>query len=127
MKVIISKDENGYLNSLLDGPGLFIEGGIEVDLTEDEIKDIKKNLTSYFYLDGVVILDSEKKKFEDLDSQLNQLRKERETQCFPYINRGNLWYDSLTESQVEELKVWYNNWLDVTETLIVPENPNWLK
>jgi hypothetical protein len=41
-------------------------------------------------------------------------------------NRGQLWHASLTAEQVLELTTWYNAWLDVTDTLIVPDKPNWL-
>lgn len=54
------------------------------------------------------------------------LRHLRNIECFMIINRGSLWYDTLTDSQKEELKVWYKAWLDVTETKIVPEKPKWL-
>lgn len=57
----------------------------------------------------------------------NEFRKKRIEECFTIINRGQLWYDSLTHSQKEELKIWYQLWLDVTETLIEPQKPNWLK
>lgn len=60
-------------------------------------------------------------------SKLYELRDAREQECFSVINRGGLWYDTLTDEQKEELKVWYKAWLDVTETKIVPEKPNWLK
>lgn len=57
---------------------------------------------------------------------IDNLRAERKTECFSIVNRGKLWYDSLTEEQLQELKVWYQAWLDVTETLQVPEQPKWL-
>lgn len=57
---------------------------------------------------------------------LNELRVEREVQCFQVINRGQLWYDNLTDTQKQELKVWYNAWLDVTETRVIPTKPKWL-
>lgn len=47
--------------------------------------------------------------------------------CFPVINRGQLWYNNLTDEQKEELSKWYNDWLNVTETLIEPKMPEWLK
>jgi len=53
------------------------------------------------------------------------LRKEREF-VFKIINRGKLWYDSLTPEQLQELKVWYEAWLNVTNTLVRPEKPSWL-
>ena len=54
------------------------------------------------------------------------LREQREKVCFPIINRGKLWYDCLTPMQLGELKQWYWEWLDVTETLTVPIAPSWL-
>lgn len=56
----------------------------------------------------------------------NNLRAKRETECFPIINRGQLWYDTLAKQQIVELKEWYIAWLDVTDTLIIPNKPNWL-
>ena len=56
----------------------------------------------------------------------NELRKAREKECFPIINRGKLWYDCLTPLQLGELKAWYWAWLNVTETLIMPVKPTWL-
>ena len=57
---------------------------------------------------------------------LDVLRKKREEICFPIINRGKLWYDSLSSEQYQELKDWYKKWLNVTETNIIPETPKWL-
>lgn len=57
---------------------------------------------------------------------LDILRKKREEICFPIINRGKLWYDSLSSEQYQELKDWYKKWLNVTETNIIPETPKWL-
>ena len=54
------------------------------------------------------------------------LRARRENECFSIINRGQLWYAGLTTSQIEELQTWYADWLDVTETKIIPEKPTWL-
>ena len=54
------------------------------------------------------------------------LRRQRDAECFHYINRGQLWYDSLTDEQYDELQKWYADWLDVTETMIAPTKPLWL-
>lgn len=59
-------------------------------------------------------------------ANLNALRYERLNTCFSIINRGKLWYDSLTPQQLEELKEWYEKWLNVTETLVIPTKPAWL-
>lgn len=55
------------------------------------------------------------------------LRHLREIYCFSVINRGKLWYDNLTEEQTLELDKWYKDWLNVTETKVIPEKPEWIK
>lgn len=57
---------------------------------------------------------------------LDDLRARREIECFPLINRGQLWYKTLSEEQVSELQTWYQSWLDITETLTFPQKPTWL-
>ena len=61
------------------------------------------------------------------EQELEELRQQREVECFSVINRGQLWYNTLTAKQFDELQVWYKAWLDVTETKIIPEKPTWLK
>lgn len=62
------------------------------------------------------------------DTQIiTDLRMRREYECFPYINRGSLWYDTLTAEQKAEFQTWYQAWLNATETLIAPTKPEWLK
>ena len=60
------------------------------------------------------------------DERLLVFREQRKNECFPIINRGKLWYDCLTSEQLAELKKWYHDWLNVTETLIIPIKPEWL-
>lgn len=57
---------------------------------------------------------------------IEDLRRQREYECFPYINRGSLWYNTLTESQKSEFQEWYASWLNVTNTFIAPKKPEWL-
>ena len=56
------------------------------------------------------------------------LRERREVECFPYVNRGELWYEVYvnTEEKKVEFKQWYLDWLAVTETLVAPDKPEWL-
>lgn len=54
------------------------------------------------------------------------LRRRRSLECFPVINRGKLWYDLLTMEQEAELKQWYEDWLNVTESRVIPVRPSWL-
>lgn len=72
---------------------------------------------------------------------LDILRARRESECFQIINRGVLWYNTLTEEQRLELDKWYKEWLDITDTyrteyeknpnldieIIIPITPSWLK
>lgn len=55
-----------------------------------------------------------------------KLRERREKECFQIVNRGRLWYNKLSTSQLIELTNWYNAWLDVTETFKVPSEPSWI-
>lgn len=59
--------------------------------------------------------------------ELYKLRARRNTECFPIINRGALWFNLLTEEEKSELNTWYHAWLDVTKTKIIPEKPAWLE
>ena len=60
------------------------------------------------------------------DEKTTEIRSRRNFECFSIINRGNLWYQSLTEAQLVELSEWYQAWLNASETLVVPEKPSWL-
>lgn len=55
-----------------------------------------------------------------------QLRIKRAKKCFPVINRGKLWYDKLSYEQLMELSDWYECWLNCTETLIAPDDLDWV-
>lgn len=65
-----------------------------------------------------------KKSLEDISQKL---RVEREEVCFPIINRGQCWYDTLDEKQLSEIKVWYLQWLDAPQTKTRPKDLQWLK
>ena len=59
---------------------------------------------------------------------LQFLRRQREEKCFVVINRGNLFWElkGLTEVQKGQLKAWYLAWLDVTKTLVIPKQPDFI-
>lgn len=57
---------------------------------------------------------------------LDNLRERRNSECFSIVNRGFAWYDRLTPAQMDEFDAWYQDWLDVTETRVVPERPAWI-
>lgn len=58
--------------------------------------------------------------------ELNNLRAKREEECFSIVNRGQLWYNKLTQDQLTQLNTWYQSWLDVTATKVIPTKPSWL-
>ena len=62
----------------------------------------------------------------NVDEFKTLLRSERAKVCFPIVNRGKLWYECLTSEQLVELKKWYRDWLNVTDTLTIPVTPKWL-
>lgn len=59
--------------------------------------------------------------------EINDLRDRRTIECFELVNRGAVWYERLTDEQKKELAEWYQAWLDVTQTKVVPEPLAWLK
>lgn len=95
---------------------------IEVD--DELLKQIGR--TKCFDVYNKTIIDYIKPE-KSLESKIKTLRAKREKECFPIINRGQLWYANLTTQQYNELQIWYKAWLDVTETLIPPTKPIWLK
>ena len=107
-----------------------IEETIEVEVekeVEEEIEVEKSkthvvcDLVAHFY--PKTELTEEQK----LEREKKRLRQLREKECFALVNRGELWYKRLTDEQKAELDVWYQSWLDVTETLEIPNKPDWLK
>ena len=119
----IITDENGYVKSYAEIGNLI--DGIEIEAPSD-LDHFEVNFEAYQVKDGVLIFDEAKSKELANSQQLDDLRLQREIECFPVINRGQLWYESLSESQIAELQLWYQAWLDVTETLVIPEKPMWL-
>ena len=91
------------------------------------LDDFETNYHSYYLSDdGRLIKSDDKQKEIEERRILVDLRALREKVCYPYINRGNLWYDKLSTERKEELAQWYQAWLDVTETRVIPETPIWL-
>ena len=84
-------------------------------------------ITPYLHVWKYIDKDTVELVWMNEEAELDYYRDLRETDCFPIINRGTAWYNSLTEEQKAELDAWYQAWLDVTETKIIPEKPEWLK
>ena len=60
------------------------------------------------------------------NQEKEKLRVKRNDECFSIINRGKLWYNTLTAEQLLELENWYKLWLDVTQSKIEPKKPEFL-
>lgn len=123
---IITVDENNYVTGLYLGEGLSVKDGIEVELPFDA-NELFSNIGVYQYVGGEFVKDEEMAATKADEKELDALRGKRRTECFPIVNRGQLWYAQLTEEQAAELADWYRAWLDVTESRIIPETPVWVK
>ena len=93
-------------------------------ISSDEIQPGLKEISEYEYQYRAMHIESS---IADTIDKVDMCRSIRSQVCFPIINRGQLWYDKLTDEQKEELSKWYNDWLNVTITLVMPEAPEWLK
>lgn len=123
MQVILN--EQGYVEAyaLVGGFGT---PSIEVDEPANII-DFEINYDSYYLSeDNILVKSDDKQKEIENQRELTNLRHQREKACFPYINRGVMWYNRLSAEQKDELAVWYQAWLDVTNTKVVPQTPEWL-
>lgn len=115
--------ENGFVSSYaLIGT---LVDGIEVPEPED-IGHFETHFTAYRLRDGTLEYDEGQNTAIEQKALCDGLRQRREAECFSYINRGQLWYDRLTEEQKTELSAWYAAWLKVTDTLTAPKKPSWL-
>ena len=118
---VILKD--GYVDSYATIGSL--DGGVEVTPLED-MEYFEAHYNSYKLVDGELVFDPARNEDNELQQLKNNLRERREKECFAVVDRSPLWYNSLTVEQRSELQTWYNAWLVVTETLVVPDKPEWL-
>jgi hypothetical protein len=98
---------------------------IEVEETEYSKTFITKNHFAWRLVNNILV----EEQYEEIpeQEQSQELRVSRESECFAIINRGQLWYNSLTPEQLSQLDIWYKAWLDVTVTKEIPQMPIWLK
>ncbi|MCD7750394.1 MAG: DUF2977 domain-containing protein [Lachnospiraceae bacterium] len=122
MKVQIN--ESGFVTSYaLVGD---ILGSTEAPEPED-LEHFESHFEAYRLTDDGLVFCPDEDESISLSKQKNDLRIQREKECFSVINRGMLWYETLTDEQAAELTSWYKAWLDVTDTLTVPESPAFIK
>ena len=118
---------------LLNEQGYVVSYALEGDLLDavetaepDDPSHFEKHFTAYQVRDGILAFDDAQAAAEQAETAKDAYRKRREVECFPIINRGRLWYDTLTEGQLSALKTCYPAWLDGTNTQTIPEKPEWL-
>jgi hypothetical protein len=121
MKLYFTLKENNRLDSFSYFPMETAEGETQYEIETDVEFD---KLSKCEFVDGELIYNSE----YEIEDVKRKLRIKRERECFPYINRGQLWYTQTvnTSEKMTELTDWYQAWLDVTDTLEAPVKPSWL-
>lgn len=122
MKVLL--DENGFVKSYALIGGLV--DGIEIPDPENP-GHFAEHFSAYKVRDGTAAFDADYSTQQAQEQLKEEYRQRRETECFTVINRGQLWYEGISLSQLLELRTWYKAWLKVTETMIVPDRPAWLE
>ena len=121
--MIVLLNENGYVESYALVGSLV--DGIEVPDPED-IEHFESHFEAYGDADGKVSFNDVWQTMLEKSRKVAEIRLRREQECFPVINRGQLWYDRLAEKQKTELSKWYQAWLDAANTGVVPEKLAWL-
>lgn len=122
MKVTIN--EKGYVENYAFAGSL--DGSEDVANPSDSVH-FEAHYPAYRIRDGNPVFDEEEWARLAFAAETDLLRKRREAECFPIINRGALWYERLTPERRRSLLAWYEEWLNVTGTRKLPVRPDWLK
>lgn len=117
---VLGIEEQGHYETVKE----YENGGKDVQWVVDVVG--QQHIPEHEVTENILVYIPYTKK-ELQEHKKDQLRIQREAECFPIINRGKLWYDSLSAEQLIELQEWYENWLNVTESMEIPTAPNWLK
>lgn len=118
-------DENSYITGWSED--FFVEeNSIAVEVDEEIFEDFELYFDGYQAVEGTVVKDTEAYQISVNNRLKDVYRYEREMEVFPIINRGEAWYRTLTEEQKNELQIWYEAWLNVTDTLEPPQKPEWI-
>ena len=120
----ITTDEQGFVRCFAYVGDLL--NSLEVPEPED-IDLFLRQFYAFRYQDGHLIYDAEAYEIHVTEEAKEEYRLRREKECFSVINRGQLWYEGISITQLLELRKWYKDWLAVTETMVIPEKPAWLE
>ena len=122
------------MKALLDDNGFIISYALVGDLVDgidlpdpEDVPHFEEHFSAYKVADGIAAFDNEQNEALLLEAKKDEFRVRREKECFSVINRGQLWYEGVSITQLLELRQWYQAWLEVTETMVVPEKPAWLE
>ena len=121
MKIQI--DKNGYIQNFVI-VGESSTCNIEVDEPEDFSID---RFQAWKYDGEKLVYDIEQAKVLQAERNKDEIRFERQRVCFPVVNRGQFWYDTLTQSEKNKIREWYQKWLDAPETGIIPNDLDFIK
>lgn len=126
MKVFCNKE-----NFVIGWEGFYNyhEGDYPVDVSDElaERLHITRRGFAWKYVNGTFEQVDTLTPEERVEAEKQILRSKRKTDCFPIVNRGQIWFNRLDEEQKAELDAWYTAWLDVTDTFQEPKKPIWLK
>ena len=113
-----------YINNLNYAESPFIKDATrKIEISEEEYIKIQTVSSSQVWR-----WNEDQNTFTSEANPNNQaLRFAREIECFNIINRSPLWFNTLSKEQLQELQEWYQAWLDITETGVIPIKPEWLK
>ena len=121
------------MKALLDDKGFITSYALVGDLVDgidlpdpEDIAHFEEHFAAYQVHDGTAAFDSKHDEALLSEAKKADFRLRRETECFSVINRGQLWYEGVSLVQLLELRSWYKSWLNVTETMVVPDKPSWL-
>ncbi len=120
----ITTDEQGFVRCFAYVGDLV--NSIEVQEPED-IELFLRQFYAFRLQDGQLVYDADAYEAHVTEEIREEYRLRRETECFAVVNRGQLWYEGVSLTQLIELRQWYKAWLNVTETMVVPEKPTWLE
>ncbi len=97
----IVTDEKGFVLSFAYVGTLV--GGIDVPEPED-IEQFLHQFYAYQFQDGKLIYNSEAYDAHVTEELKAEYRHRREKECFSIINRGQLWYEGISLTQLLELR-----------------------
>lgn len=101
-----------------------IEGGITVQNPQD-MPHFSEYYEAYRFVEGKLVFEEERQSRIKQLHQTEDIRKERESECFSICDRA-AWFYSLSDDEKAEVLQWRQDWLDAPETGVLPVKPAWI-